>query len=81
MNDGFRAFVRLVPLFSFKSGELRLGPTRMASRYVLASFFSWSRGARVHLSHRREAVSGQAGAIRKLWLALARWRLSLFCPG
>jgi uncharacterized membrane protein YdjX (TVP38/TMEM64 family) len=85
-EEGWRfvAFVRLVPLFPFNLVNYALGLTRIRLReYVLASFLFMVPGALAYtyLGYAgREAVSGQAGAIRKALLALALLAAVAFLP-
>jgi uncharacterized membrane protein YdjX (TVP38/TMEM64 family) len=85
-DEGWRfvAFVRLVPLFPFNLVNYALGLTRIRLReYVLASFLFMVPGALAYtyLGYAgREAVSGQAGAIRKALLALALLAAVAFLP-
>jgi uncharacterized membrane protein YdjX (TVP38/TMEM64 family) len=85
-EEGWRfvAFVRLVPLFPFNLMNYALGLTRIRLReYVLASFVGMAPGALAYtyLGYAgREAVSGQAGAIRKALLALALLAIVAFLP-
>jgi uncharacterized membrane protein YdjX (TVP38/TMEM64 family) len=77
-EEGWRfvAFVRLVPLFPFNLVNYAFGLTRIRLReYVLASLVCMAPGAfaYTYLGYAgREAASGQAGAVRKGLLALAR---------
>ena len=85
-EEGWRfvAFVRLVPLFPFNLVNYALGLTRIRlGEYVLASFVFMVPGALAYtyLGYAgREAVSGQAGAIRKALLALALLAAVVFLP-
>jgi uncharacterized membrane protein YdjX (TVP38/TMEM64 family) len=85
-DEGWRfvAFVRLVPLFPFNLVNYALGLTRIRLReYVLASFLFMVPGALAYtyLGYAgREAVSGQARAIRKALLALALLAAVAFLP-
>ncbi|MFZ1120490.1 MAG: TVP38/TMEM64 family protein [Candidatus Binataceae bacterium] len=85
-EEGWRfvAFVRLVPLFPFNLVNYALGLTRIRlGEYVLASFVFMVPGALAYtyLGYAgREAVSGQAGAIRKALLALALLAAVAFLP-
>lgn len=85
-EEGWRfvALVRLVPLFPFNLVNYALGLTRIPLReYVLTSFVSMAPGAAAYtyLGYAgREAVSGQAGAIRKALLALALLAAAALVP-
>ncbi len=86
-EEGWRfvAFVRLVPLFPFNFMNYAFGLTRIRLRdYVFASFVCMVPGALAYtyLGYaRREAASGQAGAMRKALLALALVAAAAFLPG
>lgn len=80
----FVAFVRLVPLFPFNLVNYALGLTRIPLlAYTAASFLCMFPGALAYawLGHAgREALAGEAGAIRNALFALALLALVAFLP-
>ena len=80
----FVAFVRLVPLFPFNLVNYALGLTRIPFvAYAAASFVCMFPGALAYawLGHAgREALAGEAGAIRNALLALALLAFVAFLP-
>jgi len=80
----FVAFVRLVPLFPFNLMNYALGLTRIPLlAYAAASFVCMFPGALAYawLGHAgREALAGEAGAIRNALLALALLAFVAFLP-
>jgi uncharacterized membrane protein YdjX (TVP38/TMEM64 family)/rhodanese-related sulfurtransferase len=80
----FIAFVRLVPLFPFNLSNYALGRTRISLKdYILASVTCMVPGALAYtwLGHAgREAVAGNATAIRYGLLALALLAAMAFLP-
>ncbi|MBE0615209.1 MAG: VTT domain-containing protein [Burkholderiales bacterium] len=80
----FVAFVRLVPLFPFNLVNYALGLTRIPLlAYAAASFVCMFPGALAYswLGHAgREALAGEAGAIRNALLALALLAFVAFLP-
>lgn len=80
----FVAFVRLVPLFPFNLTNYALGLTRIGYlSYVIASFVAMAPGAIAYtwLGHAgREALAGEASAIRYGLLALGLLAAIAFVP-
>jgi len=80
----FVAFLRLVPLFPFNLVNYALGLTRIPLlAYATASFICMFPGALAYawLGHAgREALAGEAGAIRNALLALALLAFVAFLP-
>jgi uncharacterized membrane protein YdjX (TVP38/TMEM64 family) len=85
-QEGWRfvAFVRLVPLFPFNLVNYALGLTRIPlGPYVVTSFLCRAPGALVYTYFGyvgRQAVSGQAGALRAALFALALVAAVAFLP-
>jgi uncharacterized membrane protein YdjX (TVP38/TMEM64 family) len=86
-EEGWRfvAFVRLVPLFPFNLVNYAFGLTQIRlSQYVVTSFLSMAPGAFAYTYAGyagRQAISGQAGAIRAALFALALVAAVAFLPG